>query len=211
MTYLERFVEDRRENLSDADDDVLARLIRFEHRGFRLSGRTLYHQLIFLLNAGHETTTNLIANGILALLESPAELTRLRREPTLIESCVEELLRYVAPIQLNNRMTVEATEIAGVPVPAKTNVTLCIAAANRDPEVFTEPDRLDITRAPNPHLAFGTGIHTCAGLAIARLEGRVAVERMLTRFPALALAGEPVRARRARFRVLDTVPMTIGT
>jgi len=207
--YLERFVEARRASLSDADDDLLARLIRHEDRGFRLSGRTLYHQIIFILNAGHETTTNLIGNGVLTLLRHPDQLARLRRDPARLDTGIEELLRFIAPIQLNNRMSRVDTDIAGVAIPKGANLTLCIAAANRDPDVFANPDHLDVARRPNPHLSFGSGIHTCAGAAIARLEGRVAVERIFARFPKLALAGTPSWAPRARFRVLGSAAMAV--
>ena len=209
LEYLERFVAARRGSLSDDDDDLLARLIRYEDRGFRLTGQTLYHQIVFILNAGHETTTNLIGNGVLELLRCPDQLALLRRDPALLTAGVEELLRYVAPIQLNNRTSRAATELGGVPIPAGANLTLCIAAANRDPEVFDRPDDLDVSRRPNPHLSFGSGIHTCAGAAIARLEARVAIERIFARFPKLALAGEPQWAPRARFRVLSAAPMVV--
>jgi cytochrome P450 len=210
LDYLRDFVPRRRKILSDAEDDLLARLLRWESDGFRLSAEALYHQLIFLLNAGHETTTNLISNGILALLERPDQLQLLTSSPELIDPAIEELLRFEAPIQLNNRITTEATEIAGVSIPAGCNLTLCIAAANRDPAVFEQPDRLDITRHPNEHFAFGSGIHTCAGLHVARLEGRVAIARMLDRFPQLRLSGEIERAQRARLRVILSAPMSLA-
>lgn len=210
VAYLEDFVARRRHELGDEEDDILARLLRFESDGFRLTGRTLHHQLIFVLNAGHETTTNLISNGVIELLRHPDQLARLRADPDRIDSCVEELLRFVAPIQLNNRRAVGDDEIGGVEIPAGTNVTLCIAAANRDPEVFEDPEALDIGRDPNPHLAFGTGIHTCAGLSVARLEGRIAIGSILSRFAGLELTGAPRRAHRARFRVVQSAPMHTG-
>jgi len=209
LDFLDDFVRRRRDSLSDADDDLLARLIRWRTGDFRLTGKTLYHQIIFLLNAGHETTTNLISNGILALLEHPDQMRLLQSQPDLINSAVEELLRFEAPIQLNNRRSTEATEISGVAIPAGVNITLSIAAANRDPTVFEQPDRLNIARDPNPHLSFGTGIHTCAGLHVARLEGRLAIARMLQRFPKLARLGPPQRAQRARFRVILSLPMRV--
>lgn len=210
LDYLREFVPRRRDQLTDAEDDLLARIIRWESDGFRLTADALYHQLIFLLNAGHETTTNLISNGVLALLERPEQLQLLKASPELIDSAVEELLRFEAPIQLNNRSSTEDTEIGGIKIPAGRNITLCIAAANRDPAVFDDPDRLDIRRNPNAHFAFGSGIHTCAGLHVARLEGRVAIAHMLTRFPDLALIGEVKRAQRARFRVILSAPMQIN-
>ena len=210
LDYLRDFVPRRRDQLTDEEDDLLARMIRWESDGFRLTAEALYHQLIFLLNAGHETTTNLISNGILVLLERPDQLQWLKDNPPLIDSAVEELLRFEAPIQLNNRMSLKDTEIAGVKIPAGKNLTLCIAAANRDPAVFADPDRLDIQRNPNSHFAFGSGIHTCAGLHVARLEGRVAIAHMLDRFPGLMLSGEVKRAQRARFRVVLSAPMVVA-
>ncbi len=151
--------------------------------------------------------TNLIGNGVLALLEHPAELARLRADTSLIDSTVEECLRYEAPVQLGNRTVTAATRIGEQDFAAGTVLTLAIGAANRDPAVFDAPDVFDITRSPNPHLAFGAGIHTCAGLAVARLEARVAIGRLVARFPQLELSGAPQRARRARFRVLMHLPL----
>ncbi len=209
LVFLADFVERRRHHLSDDDDDILARLIRWEADGCRLSQTELYHQCIFLLNAGHETTSNLIGNGIHLLLTHPQELARLRAEPTLIDSAVEEILRYESSNQLGNRTAREDTTIRGVAIPAGSILTLCIGAANRDPQVFSDPDRFDIARNPNPHLAFGAGIHTCAGLNVARLEARVAIARILERFPKLRIDGAPQRSRRARFRGFDALPLAI--
>ncbi|MBK6289459.1 MAG: cytochrome P450 [Pseudomonadales bacterium] len=210
LEFLAEFVERRRHHLSNDEDDILARLIRWESDGYRLSETELYHQCIFLLNAGHETTSNLIGNGIHLLLTHPRELARLRAEPALIESAVEEILRYESSNQLGNRTAREDTAIRGVAIPKGSILTLCIGAANRDPQVFSDPDRFDIARDPNPHLAFGAGIHTCAGLNVARLEGRVAIARIFERFPELRLSGEPVRSRRARFRGFDSLPLAIS-
>jgi cytochrome P450 len=209
LAFLADFVARRRNSLSDDEDDLLARLIRWESDGYKLSEIELYHQCIFLLNAGHETTSNLIGNGVHLLLSHPQELARLRHEPQLIDSAVEEMLRCESPNQFGNRTTVSDTEIGGVAIPAGSILTLSIGAANRDPEVFADPDRFDIARSPNPHLAFGAGIHTCAGLSVARLEGRVAVGRMIARFPRLRLDGEPVRSMRARFRGFDEARIAV--
>lgn len=207
LEYLRDFVAERRKNLSDDPDDILSRLIKWESDGFRLNEKQLFHQCIFLLNAGHETTTNLIGNGIHALLTHPDELARLRAEPGLIHSAVEEFLRYESPVQLGNRVATEDTEIGGVAIPAGGALTLCIGAANRDPGHYPEPDRLDVARNPRDHLAFGGGIHTCAGLNVARLEARIAIPALLARFPKLHLAGTPVRDRRARFRGFLSIPV----
>jgi cytochrome P450 len=204
LAYLEGLVEKRRAKPGNPLNDVLTRLIQGENNGEdngeRLTEKELLHNCIFLLNAGHETTTNLIGNGLVALLDHPAEKQRLIEHPDMIKTAVEEMLRFESSNQLGNRMTVEPVELGGVALPAGTPVTLCIGAANRDPLQFTDPENLDIGRTPNRHLAFGTGAHQCAGMALARLEGTIALSRFLARFPDYALAGEPVRGGRVRFR-----------
>jgi cytochrome P450 len=211
LEFLADFVARRRHDLSGDDDDILARLIRWESEdGQHLTDTALHHQCIFLLNAGHETTSNLIANGVHLLLTHPGELQRLRGDPALIDGAIEEVLRCESPNQLGNRTVAEPSELHGVALPAGSILTLCIGAANRDPAVFADPDRFDIARHPNPHFAFGAGIHTCAGLNVARLEAKIAIARLFQRFPSVRLDGEPVRARRARFRGFETVPMAIA-
>jgi cytochrome P450 len=210
LAFLDGLVTRRRDSLSDDQDDLLARLVRWESDGFQLRGADLYHQIVFLLNAGHETTTNLISNGVLLLLEHPQRLHELSANWDLLPVAVEELLRLEAPIQLNNRRTTRPTRIGDMAVAPGTNITMNIAAANRDPDVFTAPDELRFDRDPNPHLCFGSGIHTCAGLHVARLEAEVALKALLQRFPALRLDGEVTRAQRARFRVVLHAPMRIG-
>ena len=196
VDFLRRVIAARR---SRRGDDIISRLIQWESDGFKLSEHQIYHQCIFLLNAGHETTTNLIANGSLLLLTHPSERARLATDPHLIESAVEEFLRYESPVQLGNRITTEATILGAVDMPVGTTLTLCIGAANRDPEVFAGPDTLDIARDASAHNAFGGGIHTCAGLALARLEARIAIARLFARFPDLRLNGTPAWAKRAVF------------
>jgi cytochrome P450 len=188
--------------------DVLTRLIQGEANGERLSEKELLHNCIFLLNAGHETTTNLIGNGLVALSQHESEKRRLIAEPDMIKTAVEEMLRYESSNQLGNRMIVEPVELGGIAMPAGTPVTLCIGAANRDPAQFPDPERFDIARNPNRHLAFATGAHQCAGMALARLEGAIAISRFLKRFPNYALAGEPVRGGRVRFRGFLGIPCT---
>ncbi|MEO8837029.1 MAG: cytochrome P450 [Caldimonas sp.] len=199
LHYLEGLVERRRAAPGDPETDVLTRLIAGEG-GEQLSAGELLHNCIFLLNAGHETTTNLIGNGLACLAEWPGEKARLQADPALARLAVEEFLRFESSNQLGNRITTRATEIGGVALAPRTQVTLGIGAANRDPEPFADPDRLDIARSPNRHLAFGSGIHQCVGMGLARLEGRVAIGRFLARFPDYRLAAPPLRARRARFR-----------
>jgi cytochrome P450 len=210
LVYLEGLVAGRRAKPGNPERDVLTRLIQGENNGERLTEKELLHNCIFLLNAGHETTTNLIGNGLVALSDHPAEKQRLIDNPALIKTAVEEMLRFESSNQLGNRMTVEPVELGGIAMPAGTPVTLCIGAANRDPAQFADPERLDIGRMPNRHLAFGTGAHQCAGMALARLEGAIAISRFLARFPNYALGGKPVRGGRVRFRGFLSVPCQVG-
>ncbi len=206
--YLGKVIDDRRRNPGDPDTDMLSRLIAGEN-GEQLEPKELMHNCIFLLNAGHETTTNLIGNGLVALQAWPEQKARLIAEPELIKTAVEEFLRMESSNQLGNRLATCDTEIGGVRIPAQSFVTLGIGAANRDPEHFAEPDRMDITRSPNRHLAFGSGIHQCVGLALGRLEGRVAIGRFLERFPNYTLLPGVQRGGRARFRGFLHAPASI--
>jgi hypothetical protein len=210
VSYLRVLIAERRDHPGDPAIDVLTRLIQGETGGERLSEKELYHNCIFLLNAGHETTTNLIGNGVWLLLRHPEQMARLRNEPALIGSAIEEMLRYEGPIQLNNRRLVAPMEIAGKALPAGTFITIAIGAANRDPGQFPEAERFDIGRNPNRHVAFGQGAHACAGLNVARMEARIAFARLLSRLAVVELAGEPVRDRRIRFRGFRTLPVRIG-
>ncbi|HTS51958.1 MAG TPA: cytochrome P450 [Burkholderiales bacterium] len=209
LDYLKGLVIERRKRPGDPESDVLTRLIQGEIEGERLTETELLHNCIFLLNAGHETTTNLIGNGIHALLVHRGEFERLRAEPGLMPSAVEELLRFESPVQLNNRVTTAQTEIGGRTLPAGTFITLGVGAANRDAAQFPEPDRLNVGRKPNRHIAFGHGDHACAGMNVARLEARVAIGRMLDRFPKLDLAGAPQRDQRVRFRGFRHLPVRL--
>jgi cytochrome P450 len=210
IVYLEDLIARRRARPGDREHDVLTRLIQGEDSGERLTAKELIHNCIFLLNAGHETTTNLIGNGLVALALYPPEKQKLLQRPELARSAVEEILRFESSNQLGNRITAEAVELSGVPMPVDTQITLCIGAANRDPAQFPDPDRFDIARAPNRHLAFATGIHACAGLALARLEGTIAIARFLARFPRYVLVGEPTRGGRARFRGFLKIPSKLN-
>ena len=191
---------------ADGYGDVLTGLIRGEN-GEALTADELVQNCIFLLNAGHETTTNLIGNGIAALVDWPDERRRLTGDPGLMKTAVEEFLRFESSNQLGNRRVVEDVEIGGVTLPPGALVTLCIGAANRDPAQFPDPDRLDVGRQPNRHLAFGAGIHACAGMSLARIEGQIAISRLLARFPDFRPAGSPVRGGRARFRGFLSYPV----
>ena len=210
LSYLETLVVRRRARPGDPAKDVLTRLIQGEENGERLAEKELLHNCIFLLNAGHETTTNLIGNGLVALSHQPDQKQRLIEHPDLIKTALEEILRYESSNQLGNRMITEPVELGGIAMPAGTPVTLCIGAANRDPAQFHDPEVFDIARTPNRHLAFATGAHQCAGMALARLEGAIAISRFLARFPNYALDGEPVRGGRVRFRGFLSVPCRTG-
>jgi cytochrome P450 len=205
-SYLDGLIESRRKGMRRADADLISRLLHGEFDGQRLTAAELVHNCIFLLNAGHETTTNLIGNGLVALADHPLERQRLLADPALIKSAVEEFLRYESPNQLGNRITAQPVEVGGVAMPAGTQLTLCIGAANRDPHEFDDPHRLDIARAPNRHLAFGSGIHQCAGVGVARLEAMTAIGRFVRRFPSYSLSTPPTRGGRARFRGFLQVP-----
>jgi len=209
LDYLAKLVADRR-RAPGGDHDLLTRLIRDETGGQPLAEHELLHNCIFLLNAGHETTTNLIGNGLELLMCNRGELERLRAQPGLIGTCVEECLRCESPNQLGNRLVSAPIEIGGVSFEPGAYLTLGIGAANRDPDAFPESDRFDIARTPNPHLAFAAGAHACAGMAVARLEGRIAMLRAAQRFPRMEVVGTPVRSVRARFRGWKTLPINVS-
>jgi len=210
LDYLRTLVADRTRHPGDPEKDVLTRLIQGEPDGERLTETELLHNCIFILNAGHETTTNLIGNALQLLLEWPDQQALLRSNPGLIGTAVEEFLRMESSNQLGNRLTARAVDVGGVPFPPATQITLCIGAANRDPAQFPDPDRLDIQRSPNRHLAFGSGPHQCAGMHVSRLEGRIAISRFLARFPNYRTAAPPVRSRRARFRGYVALRIEVG-
>jgi len=189
VAYLREHIA--RHRASGERDDLLGRLIA-AHDGFdepsALGEDELLGNLILLFIAGHETTTNLIGNGCLALLRHPAQMTRLRAQPELMASAVDEMLRFESSVTMAPRHTVEPYAVCDVVVPADQTILFMIAAANRDPAVFADPDRFDIARSPNPQLAFGAGIHYCLGAPLAKLEAEVFFARLLQRHPLLELA-----------------------
>jgi cytochrome P450 len=209
VELLKELIAERRARPGDPESDVLTRLILGEQNGEKLTETELYHQCIFLLNAGHETTTNLIGNGLWALLANPRELERLRRDPELVSSAVEEMLRYDGPIQLNNRRLTEPAVVGGKDLPAGTSITIGIGAANHDPAQFAGPERFDVGRKPNRHVAFGQGDHVCVGMNVARMEGRIAFSKLLARFARIEIAGAPERDRRVRFRGFRKLPVRV--
>ncbi|HEY1818504.1 MAG TPA: cytochrome P450 [Trebonia sp.] len=194
-------------------DDMVSALIEARDSGDSFDERELIAMLFLLLVAGHETTTNLIASGTLALLTNPAELDRLRADPSLVPGAVEELLRYANPLnQATERFTLEPTEIGGVTIPAREWVACATSAANRDPGRFPDADRLDVGRDAGGHVAFGHGIHYCLGAPLARLEGEIAFRALFDRFPALSLAADPATLRwrhSSLIRALETLPVRL--
>ena len=224
LTYLRELVAQRRQHPGDPEHDVLTRLIQGE-KGDEVAGKTaadalseveLLQNCVFLLNAGHETTTNLIGNALITLQEWPEQRQQLQNDlkaaaseedrARILGLAVDEFLRFESSNQLGNRRALQATQVNGVELPAGALVTLCIGAANRDPAVYDQPETLNLRRVGNKHLAFGFGVHQCAGLSLARLEGRIAIGRFLQRFPDYQLTQSPLRGGRARFRGFLTAP-----
>lgn len=193
VAYLRGHVAARRS--AAPRDDVLGLMIAAQDDGGGLSEDELLGNLILLFIAGHETTTNLIGNGTLTLLRHPDQLARLREQPALAASAVEEMLRFEGSVNMVARSTTEPYAVGDTVIPAGELIFFMLAPANRDPAVFADPDRFDIGRDPNPHLAFGAGIHFCLGAPLARLEGEIAFQRLLARYPTLALADESPRWR----------------
>ncbi len=207
--YLGDLAADRKARPGDPATDVLTRLIN-GNDGELLTDTELLQNCIFILNAGHETTTNLIGNALHELTEWPDERRRLIETPDMIDTAVDEFLRFQSPNQLGNRMAVEPSTFHGETVEPGTRIHLAIGAANRDPRQFADPDRLDLARKPNRHLAFAQGPHLCAGFSLARMEGRIAISRFLARFPGFALAETPMRTGRVRFRGFASLPARVG-
>ncbi len=207
LDYFRLLVEDRRRS---PREDLLTDLIDAEDRGHRLTEDELLATCVLLLVAGHETTANLIGNGMLALLEHPPERDRLRDDPRVVSSAVEELLRYDSPIQATARTTLEGIEIAGKHLGANERIVLLLGSANRDPDVFDDPDVLRLDRTPNSHLSFGGGIHFCLGAPLARLEARIALPALLARFPEISHQGDALEWRQTfPIRGLVSLPVFV--
>lgn len=213
--YLRDLVARRSREQHLDEGEILSKLIAASElapdggSGDRMTDLELLHNCIFILNAGHETTTNLIGNGVDLLVRNPDAMRELRENPELIETAVEEFLRVESSNQLGNRRAAKDTTLGGVSMPQGTYIHIGIGAANRDPAQFPEPDSLDIRRHPNRHLAFGTGIHACAGMSLARMEAQVAIGRLVQRFEIIERVGEFVRGGRARFRGFLQYPMRV--
>ena len=190
-------------------DDLISALIAAEDEGDKLSRDETLATLVLLLVAGNETTKNLIGNGLLALLRQPDQLQRLRDNPEMIESAIEELLRFDSPVQLDGRTALEDVEIGGKQVRKGQQIVLLIGAANRDPEVFADPDRLDLGREAQSHISFGRGIHHCLGAPLARIEGQVAFRKLLERFSEIRLDGLPRFRDHVVLRGLRSLPVKV--
>ncbi len=209
VALLSDIADHRRRNPGDPDTDVLTRLILGDRDG-QLSGAELYQNCIFILNAGHETTTNLIGNGFDLLDRHREARAALLADSDLIAPVVEEVLRMESSNQFGNRLTVKDMTLHGEAIPAGTDLHLCIGAANRDAMAFEEPDTFLPTRHPNRHLAFGGGAHTCVGLTLARMEGQVALSRFLNRYPDYRIVPDAIRSNRIRFRGYTSLPVKLS-
>lgn len=203
--YLVGLVAERRR---DPKDDLLSALIAAEGAGDQLTEDELLTMAALLFAAGFETTTNLLANAVVALLRNPDQLALLRERPDLAPAAVEELLRYDTPVQLISRLAGEPLELGGVAVDAGERVVAYLGAGNRDPERFADPDALRLDRADNAPLSFGGGIHYCLGAPLARLEAQEALPALIRRFPGLSLAGEPERRDSLGIRGYTRVPLS---
>ena len=190
-------------------NEILSLLIEAE--GLELSETELLHQCIFMLNAGHETSTNMLSHGLNELINHRDQYNLLQKEHRRIDTAVDEILRFQPPIQINNRRCLEKTILGDIMVPEGTSVHMIIAAANRDPSQFFEPEIFDISRSPNRHLSFGLGIHICAGINLARLEAKVAFQSLLSSFKEINLLKKPNIANRIRFREIKEMQVEVSS
>ena len=190
-------------------NEVLSLLIEAE--GLELSETELLHQCIFMLNAGHETSTNMLSHGLNELINHRDQYKSLQKEPGRIDTAIDEILRFQPPIQINNRRCLEKTKLGDVVVPEGTSVHMIIAGANRDPLQFFEPETFDISRSPNRHLSFGLGIHICAGINLARVEAKVAFQSLMSSFREINLLKKPKVANRIRFREIKEMQIEISS
>ena len=208
LAYFDDLIARRR---AEPREDLVSAMIQAEERGDLLSHGELLAMLLLLLVGGHETTVNLIGNGLLALLRNPEQLELLRTTAGIERGAVDELLRYDSPVQYTGRLATEDTVIGGKQVRRGERVRMILASANRDPEAFADPDRLDLTRDAAHHLSFGMGVHYCLGAELARLEGAIALPAIVRRFPKLRLTEQTLRWRPASvMRGLEALPLALG-
>jgi cytochrome P450 len=207
LFYFMDLVQKRRQ---DPQDDLVSALLATEEHDDKLTDEQLLALCILVFIAGHETTQNLIGNGLLALLRNPDQLRKLREDPSLTKDAVEELLRYDSPVQLTGRSPTTDVEISGVTIPKGEQIVLLLGAGNRDPAVFDDPDSLDITRSKTSVLSFGAGAHFCLGAGLARLEGGIVFDALLARFPDIQLAVEQPEYRETlTLRGLRSLPVRL--
>lgn len=190
--YIRGMIQERR---NAPADDLLSGLVQAEEEGDKLTEPELVSTIFLILFAGNETTTNLIGNGILTLLRHPDDMARLRADPSLMRTAIEELLRFDGPVQLTTRFVTEPIELEGHMIEPGEQIEFLLGAANRDPEQFDDPENLNLARRPNRHIGFGHGIHFCLGAPLARAEGQIAIAEILRRYPNLELAQDEVRWR----------------
>ena len=206
--YLRPIIAQRRKH---PGEDVLSTMVLAQERGDMLSEGELLANIGLMIHAGHETTTNLIGNGLLALLQHPDQMQQVRDDPALMPAAIEELLRYDSSIQMDGRTASVATEIGGKQIQPGQILHCVLGAANRDPDAFVAPDRLDVTRGKNKHMAFALGIHYCLGAPLARLEGQIAFATLLRRFPTLTLATDELawQTETLTMRGLHALPVSV--
>jgi cytochrome P450 len=205
--YFEDLIAERRRGLGD---DLVSELIAAEEAGHKLSPDELRATCVLLLVAGHETTMNLIGNGLHALLRNPEQMSALRRDPSLIKSAVEELLRYDGPVHLTARTALEDVELGEYRIAKGEMAIVALGAANRDPAEFREPERLDIARNPNRHIAFSAGPHFCVGATLARVEAQIVFRKLVERFPNIEMTvDEPEWRETITLRGLKSLPVSL--
>ena len=207
---LSQIIDHRRsEQTPKSDGEILMSLILGDVNGRRLTNTELIQNCIFLLNAGHETTTSMVANSMHMFFSAPDQLNLLKEDPDLITTAIEEGLRYESPLQVGNRVTTGEVELGGELLPTGTYIHTSIAGANRDPAEFNKPEEIDITRKPNRHIAFALGHHVCLGATLARMEGRIAIGELVKRFPKIQQTGPAISMGLARFRGFNNMPVKI--
>lgn len=206
---LEHINEWRSRPVEETPSNIISALVKAEKSGQSISENEMVHMCILVLNGGHETTTNLIGLSTLAMLRNREQFDRMANDPDIVSTGIEECLRYASPLQLQGRRTTRDVIIPSGTIPANTEVIIAQASANRDERVFVDPDRFDLGRRPNPHLAFGAGIHVCLGRPLARLEAAIALPAITRSFPKMALAEGLAFNPNARFRGIRTMPVTL--